>query len=67
MLQASKVCLGAEFPFGNFLKPKLVLLTVSGKLLAVSTWNFGNATAKAWDTLKAGGTAIDAVEKGVHN
>ncbi len=36
------------------------------KMLAVSTWNFGSATAKAWETLKAGGTAVDAVEKG-HN
>ncbi len=34
------------------------------KLLAVSTWNFGSATAKAWKTLKSGGTAVDAVEKG---
>jgi hypothetical protein len=34
------------------------------KMLAVSTWNFGSATAKAWETLKSGGTAVDAVEKG---
>jgi hypothetical protein len=59
----------SRFSFWEFSKAKTgtLLLTVSGKLLAVSTWNFGNATAKAWDTLKAGGTAIDAVEKGFHN
>ena len=36
----------------------------AAKLLAISTWNFGNATAKAWETLVSGGTAVDAVEKG---
>jgi len=36
----------------------------AAKLLVISTWNFGNATAKAWETLASGGTAIDAVEKG---
>ncbi|UJH68402.1 isoaspartyl peptidase/L-asparaginase family protein [Allomuricauda sp. SCSIO 65647] len=35
------------------------------KPIAVCTWNFQNATAKAWDVLKIGGSALDAVEQGV--
>ena len=33
--------------------------------VAVCTWDFGNATAKAWETLAAGGSALDAAEAGV--
>ncbi|MEL4308795.1 isoaspartyl peptidase/L-asparaginase family protein [Joostella sp. CR20] len=33
--------------------------------LAVCTWNFENATAKAWEVLNSGGSALDAVEQGV--
>ncbi|RDY58937.1 isoaspartyl peptidase/L-asparaginase family protein [Flagellimonas nanhaiensis] len=33
--------------------------------VAVCTWNFLNATAKAWEVLDAGGSALDAVEQGV--
>jgi hypothetical protein len=41
-------------------------------MLAVSTWNFGSATAQAWKTLQSAGSAIDAVEQGsdwkrIHN
>lgn len=35
------------------------------KPIVVCTWNFGNATSKAWEVLSAGGTALDAVEQGV--
>lgn len=33
--------------------------------IAICTWNFHNATAKAWDVLKNGGSSLDAVEQGV--
>lgn len=32
--------------------------------VVITTWNFGNATAKAWDILKANGSAFDAIEQG---
>ena len=35
------------------------------KPIAICTWNFENATAKAWEVLKEGGSALDAVEQGV--
>ncbi len=31
----------------------------------ICTWNFSNASAKAWEVLEAGGNALDAVEQGV--
>lgn len=33
--------------------------------IAICTWNFHNATAKAWEVLKNGGSSLDAVEQGV--
>lgn len=33
--------------------------------VVICTWDFGNASEKAWSVLKAGGTALDAVEQGV--
>lgn len=33
--------------------------------IAICTWDFGNATAKAWEVLEKGGTALDAVHQGV--
>lgn len=33
--------------------------------IAICTWDFGNATAKAWEVLEAGGNAVDAVHQGV--
>ncbi|MFT4790579.1 MAG: N4-(beta-N-acetylglucosaminyl)-L-asparaginase [Arcticibacterium sp.] len=33
--------------------------------LTICTWNFHNATSKSWEILKAGGSALDAVEQGV--
>ncbi|SHJ10576.1 N4-(beta-N-acetylglucosaminyl)-L-asparaginase [Arenibacter nanhaiticus] len=33
--------------------------------IAICTWNFMNATAKAWEVLDKGGSALDAVEQGV--
>ncbi len=35
------------------------------KPMAICTWNFKNATAKAWEVLQNGGSALDAVEQGV--
>ena len=35
------------------------------KPIAICTWNFENATAKAWEVLESGGSALDAVEQGV--
>jgi len=32
--------------------------------LVIATWNVQNATAKAWEVLKSGGSALDAVEQG---
>ncbi|XP_037297301.1 N(4)-(Beta-N-acetylglucosaminyl)-L-asparaginase [Manduca sexta] len=32
--------------------------------IAITTWWFYNATIKAWDVLKEGGTALDAIEQG---
>lgn len=33
--------------------------------IAICTWDFGNATAKAWEILSTGGSALDAVHQGV--
>jgi N4-(beta-N-acetylglucosaminyl)-L-asparaginase len=33
--------------------------------IVICTWNFTNATAKAWEVLNAGGNSLDAVEQGV--
>ncbi len=33
--------------------------------IVICTWNFANATAKAWEVLNAGGNSLDAVEQGV--
>ena len=33
--------------------------------IAICTWDFGNATAKAWEVLEKGGNALDAVHQGV--
>jgi N4-(beta-N-acetylglucosaminyl)-L-asparaginase len=33
--------------------------------IVICTWDFHNASAKAWEVLHAGGTALDAVEAGV--
>lgn len=35
------------------------------KPVVVCTWDFGNASAKAWSVLEPGGSALDAVEAGV--
>jgi N4-(beta-N-acetylglucosaminyl)-L-asparaginase len=37
----------------------------AGQPVAVCTWDFGNATARAWSVLEPGGSALDAVEAGV--
>lgn len=40
-------------------------LTDPIKPLVICTWDFHNASAKAWEVLNAGGNALDAVEQGV--
>jgi N4-(beta-N-acetylglucosaminyl)-L-asparaginase len=37
----------------------------SGGAIAVCTWDFANATAKAWEVLNQNGSVLDAVEQGV--
>ena len=32
--------------------------------ITICTWNFENATAKAWEVLEAGGSSLDAVQQG---
>lgn len=34
------------------------------KPIAICTWNFENATAKAWEILKEGGSSLEAVQQG---
>ena len=47
-------------------KPENVAaVTTVTKPIAICTWNFMNATARAWDVLKNDGNALDAVEQGV--
>lgn len=41
------------------------VLTEARKPIAICTWNFANATAKAWEVLSNKGSALDAVEQGV--
>ena len=36
-----------------------------GHPMVIATWDVPNATGKAWEILKSGGTALDAVEQGV--
>ena len=33
--------------------------------ITICTWNFHDATAKSWEVLQSGGSALDAVEQGV--
>ncbi|WP_281542310.1 isoaspartyl peptidase/L-asparaginase family protein [Maribacter aestuarii] len=33
--------------------------------IVICTWNFENASARAWEVLSTGGTALDAIEQGV--
>lgn len=35
------------------------------KPIVICTWNFSNASAKAWEILNAGGSSLDAIEQGV--
>ena len=40
-------------------------VTVPNTPIVVCTWDFKNASAKAWEVLNKGGNALDAVEQGV--
>lgn len=47
-------------------KPTNIPIAIAArKPVAICTWNFMNATAKAWEVLEKGGNALDAVEQGV--
>lgn len=39
--------------------------TVTTRPIVICTWNFHNASAKAWEVLNNGGSALDAVHQGV--
>ncbi len=39
-------------------------MTKASLPLVIATWNVKNATAKAWEVLQSGGSALDAVEQG---
>lgn len=47
------------------IEPKIGENPIGIKPIAICTWNFENATAKAWEVLKEGGSSLDAVEQGV--
>ncbi|MGD1944894.1 MAG: isoaspartyl peptidase/L-asparaginase family protein [Croceivirga sp.] len=50
----------------NETKPNTTLISDRPiKPIVVCTWDFQNASAKAWDILSEGGIALDAVEQGV--
>lgn len=49
----------------NATTPEPQPLAPTGGPVAICTWDFGNATARAWEVLQGGGTALDAVEAGV--
>ncbi|WP_282055269.1 isoaspartyl peptidase/L-asparaginase family protein [Maribacter luteus] len=55
----------ASYPDTRKIETKINDHTVETKPIAICTWNFQNATAKAWEVLKNGGSALDAVEQGV--
>jgi N4-(beta-N-acetylglucosaminyl)-L-asparaginase len=48
-------------------KPTVATIQDSKTVLpiVICTWNFENASARAWEVLSTGGTALDAVEQGV--
>lgn len=50
---------------GEAPSPQKNSATKAVKPIVVCTWNFHNATAKAWEVLQPGGNALDAVEQGV--
>ena len=50
---------------GQEMNTSPVLDIKSVKPMVVCTWNFQNATSKAWTVLNNGGNALDAVEQGV--
>ncbi|MCM4152871.1 glycosylasparaginase [Arenibacter sp. N53] len=45
--------------------PPIANTPASVKPIVICTWNFKNATAKAWEVLDNGGSSLDAVEQGV--
>tara|TARA_R110002167_G_scaffold94554_10_gene252361 strand:+ start:322 stop:1317 length:996 start_codon:yes stop_codon:yes gene_type:complete len=46
-------------------KPIAVSNSLPIKPIVICTWDFMNASARAWEILKDGGSALDAVEQGV--
>jgi len=54
------------FLFGKVVSSAIEPVAVKGKPIVISTWDVGiRANAGAWEVLKKGGKAIDAVEQGV--
>jgi len=43
---------------------ELIALTKPVKPLVIATWNVPESTAKAWEVIAEGNTALDAIEKG---
>jgi len=55
----------AEKPEKKKADEKLVTTSAKTALpMVICTWNFSNATAKAWETLQNGKSALDAIEQG---
>ncbi|WP_350292766.1 isoaspartyl peptidase/L-asparaginase [uncultured Croceitalea sp.] len=44
---------------------KIATMQEAIKPIVICTWNFANASAKAWQVLDSGGSALDAIEQGV--
>jgi N4-(beta-N-acetylglucosaminyl)-L-asparaginase len=44
---------------------KIAASTGKTKPIVICTWDFMNASAKAWEVLEAGGSSLDAIEQGV--
>jgi N4-(beta-N-acetylglucosaminyl)-L-asparaginase len=42
----------------------IIPLKTTTKPIVIATWNVPNATKKAWETIKNGGSSLDAVEQG---
>ncbi|CAM3533308.1 isoaspartyl peptidase/L-asparaginase family protein [Zobellia roscoffensis] len=49
----------------NALNNQITNTTVAVKPIVICTWDFHNASSKAWEILKDGGSSLDAVTEGV--
>ncbi len=46
-------------------EPNMSATSMALRPIAICTWDFSNASAKAWQVLREGGNSLDAVEQGV--